>query len=157
MTLANARWIGRSALIGLLALGGCVDMFTTGSNVPAPHWSGTTTAGPETIAECAPMAIEVEIRDEALYLSSVVDGRAFPQATGPASLGTRAADAVTSWWVEGYMNPDFFVQMETRRQQPVYFRARPYAVWRGTMVEPDKIVMVESGSPCHRSLVLTRS
>lgn len=157
MTLADVRRIGRCTLLGLLAVGGCVDMVTTGSSVPAPRWTGTTTAGPATIAECAPMAMDVAIYEDPLYMPSIVDGRAFPEPLAGGSLGARTAEAVSSWWIEGYMNPDFFIEMETRRQRPIYFRAKPYAVWRGTMIDPGTIILVESGSPCHRQLVLTRS
>ena len=65
-------------------------------------------------------------------------------------------DTVTTWWVQGYMTPANFVEFETRMQRPAFFRARPYAVWRGTRVD-DRIELTESGSPCKRELVLTRS
>ena len=61
MRQAPARWTGGLALSGLLALGGCVDMFTEGPLVAAPRWTGTTTAGPATIPECAPMKVDVAI------------------------------------------------------------------------------------------------
>ena len=54
------------------------------------------------------------------------------------------------------MTPENFVEFETRMQRPVYFGARPYAVWRGTRVD-DRIALIESGSPCNRALVLSRS
>jgi hypothetical protein len=151
---AHCRW-GLLGL-GLLALGGCVDMFTEGPLVAAPRWTGTTTAGPATIAECAPMNVDVAIYEDPLYLNSLVDGRAY-FAPEPATLGARAARAVSTWWVDGYMNPDYFVQVETRRQRPVYFHSKPYAVWRGGLVEDGRIVLVESGSPCGRQLVLDKS
>ena len=36
------------------------------------------------------------------------------------------------WWLEGYVTAANFVEFETKMQRPVYFGARPYAVWRGT-------------------------
>jgi hypothetical protein len=142
--------------LGLLALGGCVDMFTEGPIVAAPRWTGTTTAGPAEIAECAPMAVDVAIVQDPLYLFRQLDGRAHPTVRPTAHL-PRATAAVTTWWAEGYANPDDFVQFETRRQRPIYFRAKPYAVWRGNIVEDKRIVLEESGSPCNRSLTLDRN
>ena len=43
-----------------------------------------------------------------------------------------AGDLATTWWVQGYMTPANFIEFETRLQRPVFFNARPYAVWRGT-------------------------
>ena len=64
--------------------------------------------------------------------------------------------AYTQWWLEGYVTDANFVQLETKMQRPVYFGARPYAVWRGTIAE-DRLVLTESGSPCNREVVLVRS
>ena len=64
-------------------------------------------------------------------------------------------DAVSSWWVEGYRSPESFVQLETRRQRPIYFRAKPYAVWQG-QIDGDRLALTEAGSPCGREVVLTR-
>lgn len=140
--------------LGLLALGGCVDMFISTSPEGAARWRGTTTAGPVAIPECAPMAIDLAIHEDPLYLPALVNGRAYP-LDEPRAFWPRTVDAVTTWWVDGYMNPAQFVQFETKRQRPVYFRAKPYAVWRGSLVD-DRIALVESGSPCGRALVLTR-
>jgi hypothetical protein len=156
MDRVRARWSGCLALLGLLSLGGCVDMFTGGPLVAAPRWTGITTAGPIDIAECAPMAVDVAVYEDPLYLPYLVDGRAYPKLEADR-LSAKVAQLVSTWWVEGYMNPDFFVQFETRRQRPIYFRSKPYAVWRGSLVEENRIVLIESGSPCNRELVLTRS
>lgn len=156
MKLAHAGRIGCLVLAGLLFLGGCVDMFTGRPLTEMPRWTGTTTAGPIDIPECAPMAVDVTIFEDPLYLPYLVDGRAFPQLD-IEGLGARATSLVSTWWVEGYMNPDYFVQVETRRQRPIYFRSKPYSVWRGSLVEENRIVLIESGSPCNRELVLTRS
>jgi hypothetical protein len=139
---------------GLLVLGGCVDMFTGRPPEGTARWRGTTSAGPVAIPECAPMAIDLAIYEHPLYMPALVDGRAYPMdlATG---IWPRTVDAATTWWVDGYMNPAQFVQFETKRQRPIYFRAKPYAVWRGSLVD-DRIVLDEAGSPCGRELVLTR-
>jgi hypothetical protein len=143
-------------LVGLLAMGGCVDMFTGDPPATAPtaRWRGVTTAGPPTIPECAPMRLNLAIYEHPLYFSALVNGRAYPQVT-PVGPWPRTVESVTSWWAEGYMNPDSFVQFETRRQRPIYFRAKPYAVWQG-WVTGDQLALVEAGSPCNREVVLSR-
>lgn len=156
MSQAGAGRMGRIGLVGLLAMGGCVDMFTGDAPATAPtvRWSGVTTAGPVTIAECAPMRLDLTIYEHPLYMAALVDGRAHPKTT-PAGVWSQTAATLTTWWAEGYMNPDSFVQIETRRQRPVYFRAKPYAVWQGR-VFGDQLALVEAGSPCNREVVLAR-
>ena len=65
------------------------------------------------------------------------------------------AGAYRQWWLEGYVTEAEFVQFETKLQQPIYFGARPYAVWRGS-IDGDRMVLTESGSPCDREVVLLR-
>jgi len=142
--------------LGLLAVSGCVDMFTEGPLGAAPRWTGTTTAGLAEIAECGPMAVDVAVVQDPLYMPRQLDGRAYPTVQ-PVGYLPRAAAAGTTWWVEGYVNADDYVQFETRRQRPVYFRAKPYSVWRGTLVEDKRIELEEFGSPCNRRLILDRS
>lgn len=162
MAKAAAR-VARSAIgpvgipVLLLLLGGCVDMFTADPSVATARWTGTSTAGAAEYAECAPMTLDVAIWDDPLFLPQQIGGRASLQPAEPRTLRTRAAEAASTWWVEGYMNPDYVVQLETRRQRPVYFRSKPYAVWRGNLVQDGRIELVESGSPCGRQLVLTKS
>lgn len=134
----------------MLALGGCVDMFTPSQPPSTTRWSGVTTAGAADIPECRPFALDVALFAQPLYSFDTINGRAFPQAPG---IGVAS---VTTWWVQGYMTPANFVEFETRMQRPAFFHARPYAVWRGTRVD-DRIELTESGSPCNRALVLTRS
>lgn len=152
MTLGGACRI--VCLGGALALGGCVDMFTTDVPPGSARWQGTTTAGPAQLAECAPMRLDLAVHDHPFYVPALVDGRAYP-TTRPERRWPRAVDAATSWWIEGYRNPDNFVQFETKRQRPVYFRAKPYAVWQGR-IDGDRLALAESGSPCNREVVLTR-
>jgi hypothetical protein len=153
MTLPRKHLIPTLGLAGLLALTGCVDAFTT----PLPEartWSGTSTAGKTDLAECAPFGFLVDIRDNPVLFWPAVSGRAFPAAT-PAGVRQHATRTITSWWVEGYMTPSNFIQFESRMQAPLFFGARPYAVWRGTLAD-NRIALIESGSPCGRELVLTR-
>ena len=64
-------------------------------------------------------------------------------------------EAYSQWWLEGYVTEANFVEFETKLQQPIYFGARPYAVWRGT-IDGRAHALVESGSPCDREVVLVR-
>jgi len=89
-----------------------------------------------------------------VYLSPVVSGRAW-LATAPQTQVDKWAEDYSQWWLEGYVTSANFVEFESRRQQPIYFRAKPYAVWRGT-IEDDRMTLVESGSPCNRQAVLAR-
>lgn len=155
MRQVPARWTGGLALSGLLALGGCVDMLTGAPPGVSRTWRGTTTAGPAVLPECAPQRVEVALYDHPIYVPAQIQGRAYPLVE-PEGYGARLTDAVTTWWAWGHMYPNRTVQFETRRQRPVYFRAMPYALWRGVMVEDDRILLDESGSPCGRKLVLTR-
>ena len=138
-----------------LALGGCVDMFTARQPADTSRFSGVTSAGAPDIPECRPFELNVALFQQPLYSWETIDGRAHP-TTPPNSMAGHAGDLATSWWVQGYMTPANFIEFETRLQRPVFFNARPYAVWRGTLVA-DQITLVESGSPCHRQVVLTRS
>ncbi len=146
MPRSSARFLPAAAVAAMLALGGCVDMFTPAQPPATTRWTGLTTAGTADLAECQPFDLQVDLFQERLFTFETINGRAFPRASSP----------VSTWWIEGYMTPANFVEFETRLQRPIYFRARPYAVWRGTMTA-DQITLVESGSPCHRQVVLTRS
>jgi hypothetical protein len=183
--MAHARngHIRLLALGWLLTLAGCVDMFTAsgapeiarwqGTTQPAPEvvgrvpvsdampgvtvatiWRGTSTAGKPGVAGCDPLAFDVTVHGDPLSVPAVVNGRAYP-TTAPQDTRQRLEAAVTSWWVEGYQNVDSFMQFESKLQRPVFFRARPYSVWRGAQ-SGEHIVLSESGSPCGRDLVLTR-
>jgi hypothetical protein len=138
-----------------LALAGCVDMFTSVPPEGAVAWRGTTTAGDPALPECGAFDFELGQYAPPLYLWQTVSGRAWPTAVPAAGTLGRVADATTQWWLEGYVADDDFVQFESRRQRPVFFRARPYAVWRGTIAE-DRMALTESGSPCGREVVLVR-
>lgn len=141
-------------LLGLLMIGGCADMVIGDPPPSAQRWRGTTTAGPAGIEGCGPLAVDVAVYDDPLYFQRLVDGGAEPTAE-VAGFWPRATDALTAWWIHGYVNRANFVQFETARQRPIYFRAKPYAVWSGTL-EGDRGTLAESGSPCNRELVLTR-
>jgi hypothetical protein len=143
----------RGWLLSLALLGGCADMVIGNPPASAQRWRGVTTAGP--VVGCGPLAVDVAIYEDPLYLKRLVDGGAEP-TTPVTGFLPRAADAVSSWWIQGYVNPDNFVQFETARERPIYFHAKPYAVWRGK-VEGNRATLAESGSPCRRELVLTRS
>lgn len=151
MTWNNLR---PGCLLGLLLLGGCANMVIDDPPASAERWRGTTTAGPTGIAGCGPMAVDVAVYDDPLYFQRLVAGGAEPTAA-IVGLVPRATDAVTAWWIQGYVNRDNFVEFETARDRPIYFRAKPYAVWRGTL-DGNRGTLSESGSPCYRQLVLTR-
>ncbi len=150
MARTSATLLPAIAATTMLALGGCVDMFGPTPAPDATRWSGVTTAGAADLPECRPFSLDVALFARPLYSFDTIDGRAYPQAS------SAGVDTVTTWWVQGYMTPANFVEFETRMQRPAFFNARPYAVWRGTRVD-DRIELTESGSPCKRELVLTRS
>ena len=153
MTLKPAhRWslLGATAA---LALTGCVDMFTQ-APADAERWRGTTTAGNPALPECGSFLFEVGEYHPRSFLWQTVSGRAWPLES-PESLPARWSESATQWWLEGYVNEAQFVQLETKMQRPVYFRARPYSVWRGT-IAGDRMALTESGSPCNRTVVLAR-
>ena len=141
------------SLTATLALCGCVDMFT-GPPAGATPWRGTTTAGNPAYPECGAFAFQLGQYAPPAYLWNTVSGRAWPAAV-PASEVDKWRTGFTQWWLEGYVSEANFVEFETKMQQPVYFGARPYSVWRGTIAD-DRMVMTESGSPCNREVVLTR-
>jgi hypothetical protein len=166
----------RSSRMALLALGcllslsACADAFT-GSSAPvaagftgdtrlAPEgtaivWEGIATGGRSELPACAPFAFDVTVHKDPLSLPAPVEGRAYTLA-GTGGLRQQVDGFTTTWWVEGYQNVDRFMQIESRMQRPVIFRARPHSVWRGVEGEDGRIVLIESGSPCGRELVLTR-
>jgi hypothetical protein len=154
MTRPRARLLPFRGAVAALALGGCVDMFTDNPPGGAARFRGVTTAGVVDIPECAPFALDVGVFPEPWYLWEQVSGRAYPTVP-PESARAKLVDAVSSWWVEGYTTPAGFVQFDTRRQRPIYFGAKPYAVWRGS-IEGERMVLEESGSPCGREAVLAR-
>ena len=144
-------------LLGLgaaLALGGCVDMFTGRPPPDAVAWRGTTTAGNTDFPECGAFQFEL-----GQYRPERSCGTRSAAAPGPPRRRTRRpvewAGAYRQWWLEGYVTEADFVQFETKLQQPIFFGARPYAVWRGT-IDEDRMVLIESGSPCDREVVLVR-
>ena len=139
---------------GVLALGGCVDMFTDNPPGGAARFRGVTTAGAPGSPECAPMALDVGVFAEPWYLWEQVSGTGQPTPR-PEGVEARIAEAVSTWWVEGYTTPAGFVQFDLRRQRPVYFGAKPYSVWRGG-IEGARMVLEESGSPCGREVVLAK-
>ena len=142
-------------LAALAALGGCVDMFTQAPSDAPAAWSGTTTAGNAGFPECGPFLFELAQYQPPAYMWNSVSGRAWPVNVPQGALASWVASG-TQWWLEGYVTSADFVQFESRRQQPIFFRARPYAVWRGTIAD-DHMTLVESGSPCNRQVVLARS
>ncbi|HEX6015381.1 MAG TPA: hypothetical protein VFY87_26995 [Geminicoccaceae bacterium] len=139
---------------GALALGGCVDMFTDNPPGGAARFRGVTSAGATGFPECAPMALDVGVFPERWYVWEQVSGRGHPAAAAEGAKA-RIVEAVSSWWVEGYANPAGFVQLDLRRQRPIYFRAKPYSVWRGS-VDGERMVLEEAGSPCGREVVLAK-
>jgi hypothetical protein len=148
----------RSRTVALLAafaaLGGCVDMFTQAPSDAPATWSGTTTAGNTTFPECGPFLFELAQYQPPSFMWNTVSGRAWPTDAPAGTLSTWVASG-TQWWLEGYVNEANFVEFETKMQRPVYFGARPYAVWRG-IIAGDRMTMTESGSPCSREVVLVR-
>lgn len=157
------------AVACFLALPGCVDMFTAstapeigrwrGETRPAPAgeaivWQGISSPGDTRAGGCGPLAFDVAIHRDPISIPLPVSGRA-AAADAPGGTAERLSRALTTWWVEGYQNPDGFVQIESKLQRPAFFRARPYSVWRGVAAD-DRIALIESGSPCGRELVLTR-
>jgi hypothetical protein len=147
-------WMPVLGLAGAVALGGCVDMFTSVPPADAVQWRGTTTAGDAALPECAAFDFELGQFHQNVFLWDTVSGRAWPEAVPETQL-EKWAEAYTQWWLEGYVTSANFVQFESRRQRPVYFRSKPYAVWRGT-IDRDQMVLTESGSPCDRQVVLAR-
>ncbi len=153
MACARTRLFPMLGACALLALGGCVDMFTTPPPDTVP-WRGTTTVGNTAYAECGSFAFELGQYQPYAFMWNTVSGRAWPTAT-PQSLQDEWTASYRQWWLEGYVTPANFVEFETKLQQPIYFRARPYSVWRGTIAD-DRMLLTESGSPCNREVVLVR-
>ena len=154
MTRSRGSLLPLLGTVCALALGGCVDMFTSVPPPDAAHWRGVTTAGAVGRPECGPFAIDVGLFADRLFLWETIGGRAYPTTTA-ATAPDQLLDHLSSWWLEGYMTPANFVQFESRLQQPVILGARPYSVWRGTRND-ERMLLVESGSPCGREVVLTR-
>lgn len=148
---------GLLLIVGLgaaLTLGGCSDMFTAPPPADSVAWTGTSTVGNPALPECGSFAFELGQFQPATFMWDTVSGRAFPTAAPETRMG-RLTGKVTQWWVEGYVTDANFVQLETKMQRPVFFGARPYAVWRGSIAD-DRLVLTESGSPCNREVVLAR-
>jgi hypothetical protein len=154
MACARKRLLPLFGAAAALALGGCVDMFTSVPPPDAVSWRGTTSAGNPEFAECGSFALELGQYQPPAFMWNTVSGRAWPTAVPETQLDKIAAMS-RQWWLEGYVTPANFVEFETKLQQPIYFRARPYSVWRGTIAE-DRMVLTESGSPCNREVVLVR-
>lgn len=148
---------GLLLIVGLgaaLTLGGCSDKFTAPPPADSVAWTGTSTVGNPALPECGSFAFELGQFQPATFMWDTVSGRAFPTAAPETRMG-RLTGKVTQWWVEGYVTDANFVQLETKMQRPVFFGARPYAVWRGSIAD-DRLVLTESGSPCNREVVLAR-
>ena len=143
------------AIGATLVLGGCVDVFTDRPPADAVAWRGTTSAGTTDAPECGAFLLELGQYQPPTFMWNTVSGRAWPTAVPATQVGKWTA-AYQQWWLEGYVTPENFVEFETKLQQPVYFRARPYSVWRGQIVD-DRMVLTESGSPCNREVVLVKS
>ncbi|MGD9508815.1 MAG: hypothetical protein AB7I59_10175 [Geminicoccaceae bacterium] len=148
----------RSRTVALLAafaaLGGCVDMFTEAPSDAPATWSGTTTTGNPEYPECGPFLFELAQYQPPGFMWNTVSGRAWPTEAPSETVQSWVA-AGTQWWLEGYVTDANFVEFETKMQRPVYFGARPYSVWRGSL-DGDRMTMTESGSPCSREVVLVR-
>lgn len=77
----------RGSLLPLLgtvcavALGGCVDMFTSAAPPDAEHWRGVTTAGVGGGSVCGPFALDVDLFADPIFMWQTIDGRAYPAAT----------------------------------------------------------------------------
>ena len=85
---------GLLPMLGLgatLALGGCVDMFTSPPPADAVAWRGTTTAGNPAFPECGPFAFELGQYLPPTFMWDTVSGRAWPttrsETQGSASGG----------------------------------------------------------------------
>lgn len=154
MARSRAGWLPLIGVATTLGLGGCVDMFTDVPPPDASRWRGVTTAGVVELPECRPFALDVGLHADPLFVFQVIGGRANPTTPAETDVG-KFTDSLGSWWLEGYMTPADFVEFESRLLEPVMLGARPYSVWRGTR-QDDHMVLVESGSPCGREVVLTR-
>lgn len=154
MTRSRGSLLPLLGTVCALAVGGCVDMFTSVPPPDAEHWRGVTTAGVGGGPVCGPFALDVGLFADPIFMWQTIGGRAYRTAT-PDPDSRLAADGITTWWLEGYMTTADFVQFESRLQQPIILGARPYSVWRGTRND-ERMMLVESGSPCGREVVLTR-
>ena len=155
-TVGSSRYRGfLLVLAGALALSGCAAFVTDEPPPSAERWQGTTTAGPAGIPLCGPMVVDLAVYRDPLYRPRLADGLAVPTAA-PVGARRRAVAFVTTWSVEGAVSPADEVRLELSRERPIYFRAKPYAVWRGP-IDGERMTLTESGSPCNRELVLTRA
>ncbi len=154
MTRSCRNLLPLLGVVGALALGGCVDMFTSKQPANAEHWHGVTTAGVGGGPVCGPFALDLGLFADPLFMWQTVSGRAYPSVSSDPDSPLNA-DGITTWWLEGYMTSANFVEFETRLQRPILPALRPYSVWRGTR-NAERMMLVESGSPCDREVVLTR-
>jgi hypothetical protein len=154
MAQSCASLLSLVTMAGALALGGCVDMFTAEPPPDASRWHGVTSAGATDNPECGPFAFDLGLYQQPVYLYQTLSGRAYP-TTVPTTTTAKLIDDASQWWLDGYMTADNFVEFESRLQRPVYLGARPYSLWRGGRAG-DRMLLVESGSPCNREVVLTR-
>ena len=141
---------------GAIALGGCVDMFTSKQPADADAWRGTDDRGKSGVpgVRSVRTSSSASISGPTLH---VADGQRPGLAVRVHRIPTvrSMADGITTWWLEGYVTSANFVEFETRLQQPILPDLRPYSVWRGTR-NAERMTLVEFGSPCDREVVLTR-
>ena len=105
-------------------------------------WHGTTTAGNPAFPECQAFNFQLgQYRSAGVPVAGGQRPRLGRLRRRNATLG-KWDETFSQWWLEGYVTSANFVQFESRRQQPIYFRAKPYAVWRGT-IEDDRMTLVE--------------
>lgn len=142
-----ARGTLLAGLAAVLTLAGCVAAPARRGPDDAALWRGISSAG---VAGCAPLAFAVAVSPSSGGRLAPVRGRADPL---PESGGERRH--WDSWQVEGTLAANGTMLLEARQQLPRPWGARPYAVWRGTR-EDGRITLAEGGSPCRRTLVLTR-
>ena len=113
-----------------------------------------TTAGVGGGSVCGPFALDVDLFADPIFMWQTIDGRAYPAAT-PDPDSRLVSDGITTWWLEGYMTTANFVQFESRLQQPDHPR-RATLFRMARHPSDERMMLVESGSPCGREVVLTR-
>ena len=84
---ARSGMMALAATAAALALGGCVDMFTSVPPADAVPWHGTTTAGNPAFPECAAFNFQLGQYDRPVFLSPVVSGRAWLAAVPQTHVG----------------------------------------------------------------------
>lgn len=135
------------AAAGLAAflLAGCVDMFAPRVPPAAGVWAGESSAVADKPG-CGAMAFDL-----AIFKSEIDDVQ---RISGRAQNAQTRDSYVVSLWVEGHLTPDDVAEFEVRQQQPLFFGARPYWLWRGTRQEDGTIVVREPVPFCGREVTL---